>query len=171
MDFIGVQNYTREIVAFSPFTPLIWAKVINAEQRNVETTLMNWEVYPESIYEMLLRFSKYKNFKEIIVTENGAAFPDVVMNGKVNDHQRINYLEQNILQVLRAKQYGVNVNGYFVWSLTDNFEWAEGYKPRFGLVHIDFDTQKRIIKDSGYWYSKFIKSNSFPNLIIQDSPI
>ena len=111
------------------------------------------------------------NFKEIIVTENGAAFPDVVMNGKVNDHQRINYLEQNILQVLRAKQYGVNVNGYFVWSLTDNFEWAEGYKPRFGLVHIDFDTQKRIIKDSGYWYSKFIKSNSFPNLIIQDSLI
>jgi beta-glucosidase len=168
MDFIGVQNYTREIVAFSPFTPLIWAKVIKADQRKVETTLMNWEVYPESIYEMLLKFSKYKNFKEIIVTENGAAFPDIVINGKVNDHQRRNYLEQHITQVLRARQDGVKVNGYFVWSLTDNFEWAEGYRPRFGLVHIDFDTQKRIIKDSGYWYSRFIESNVFKTSVIQD---
>ncbi len=158
MDFIGVQNYTREVVTLSHFIPLLWAKVIKAEKRNVEATDMNWEVYPESIYEMLVKFSKYKNFKEIIVTENGAAFPDDLIVGKIHDTKRINYLDQYINQVLRAKHEGVNVNGYFVWSFTDNFEWAEGYKPRFGLVYIDFDTQERIIKDSGHWYSRHIKN-------------
>jgi beta-glucosidase len=168
MDFIGVQNYTRELVASSKFTPLIWAQIINARKRNVETTVMNWEVYPESIYEMLLKFGRYDNFKEIIVTENGAAFPDVVVNGKINDEKRKNYLEKHIEQVIRAKNDGVNVNGYFVWSLTDNFEWAEGYKPRFGLVYIDFNTQKRIIKDSGYWYSMLIQSNEFSASLFQN---
>jgi beta-glucosidase len=158
MDFIGVQNYTREMVSHSHFIPMIKAKIIRADKRNVEITEMNWEVYPESIYEMLLKFSKYKNFKEIIVTENGAAFPDVMVNGKIHDLKRINFLEQYINQVLRAKREGVNVKGYFAWSLTDNFEWAEGYKPRFGLVYVDFNTQDRIIKDSGYWYSKLIQN-------------
>jgi beta-glucosidase len=158
MDFIGVQNYTREIVATSNFTPLIWAKLIEAKKRNVETTEMNWEVYPESIYQMLHKFSKYKRFKEIIVTENGSAFPDVLINGSVTDEKRRKYLEEYIGQVLRARQEGVKVNGYFVWSFTDNFEWAEGYKPRFGMVYIDFDTQERIIKESGYWFSKLMQS-------------
>ena len=159
MDFVGVQNYTREVVAFSPFTPLIWAKVIKAGQRNVETTEMGWEVYPESLYEMLLKFSRYDMFNEIVVTENGAAFPDEVINGQVKDIKRIDYLEQYIRQVLKAKREGVNVTGYFVWSFTDNFEWAEGYKPRFGLVHVDFETQKRVVKDSGYWYSRLVQGN------------
>jgi len=156
MDFIGVQNYTREMISHSHFTPLIWAKVIGADKRNVETTDMNWEVYPESMYEMLIKFGKYKNFKEIIVTENGAAFPDILADGKIHDEKRISYLDQYLKQVLRAKNAGVKVNGYFVWSLTDNFEWAEGYKPRFGLVYVDFETQERVIKDSGYWYSNFL---------------
>ncbi len=159
MDFIGVQNYTREIVASSWFTPLIWAKVIGANKRNVEATEMNWEVYPESMFEMLLKFSQYKNFKEILVTENGAAFPDVLVDGSIPDVKREDYLKQNMHQVLRAKQAGVNVTGYFVWSFTDNFEWAEGYRPRFGLVHVDFETQKRTIKNSGHWFSSFIKND------------
>lgn len=157
MDFIGVQNYTREIVAASYFTPLIWAKIIKANQRSVETTVMNWEIYPECIYKMLHQFNNYKGFSELIVTENGAAFPDVVTNGCVNDEKRKNYLEQHIEQVRRAKNEGVNVNGYFVWSFTDNFEWAEGYRPRFGLVYVDFATQKRIVKSSGYWYKNLIQ--------------
>jgi beta-glucosidase len=157
MDFIGVQNYTREVIAYSRFTPLLKAKVVKAENRNVETTDMNWEIYPESIYEMLMKFSKYKNFKEIIITENGAAFPDVLIDGKIHDSKRINFLDQYLEQVLRAKRNGVNVKGYFVWSFTDNFEWAEGYKPRFGLVYINFKTQDRIVKDSGYWYSRLIQ--------------
>ena len=158
MDFIGLQNYTRELVSFSYYTPFIWAKIISAAKRKVQCTAMNWEVYPECIYEMLKKFSAY-NIKEIIVTENGAAFPDEVIEGEVHDVQRKNYLQQHINQVLRAKQDGVNVKGYFVWSFTDNFEWAEGYKPRFGLVHVDFQSQKRIVKASGYWYSSFIKNN------------
>ncbi|MEO6721488.1 MAG: GH1 family beta-glucosidase [Ferruginibacter sp.] len=160
MDFIGVQNYTRELVSASWVRPLIWAKIIKAEKRKVETTVMNWEVYPECIYEMLMKFSKYKSFKEIIVTENGAAFHDTVVDGKVQDLKRKEYIQQHIENVLRAKRDGVNVKGYFVWSFTDNFEWAEGYRPRFGLVYIDFTTQKRIIKESGYWFSKLIQSNS-----------
>jgi len=157
MDFIGVQNYTREVIAKSFFTPLIWAKVLKADERHVDITEMNWEVYPESIYEMLIQFSKYKNFKEIVVTENGAAFPDVLVEGKIHDIKRIEFLKKYMSQVLRAKNQGVNVTGYFVWSFTDNFEWAEGYRSRFGLVYVDFETQERIIKDSGFWFSEMIK--------------
>jgi beta-glucosidase len=158
MDFIGVQNYTRELVTSSWLTPSIGARIIKAEKRKVDLTEMKWEVYPECIYEMLLKFSAYKSFKEIIVTENGAAFPDTLIDGKVNDTKRTKYLQQHIAQVARARNSGVNVNGYFVWSFTDNFEWAEGYHPRFGLVYIDFDTQQRIVKQSGYWFSRLIQT-------------
>jgi beta-glucosidase len=158
MDFIGVQNYTREIVSHTNFMPFMQAKIIKANKRNVETTLMNWEVYPESIYNILKKYSSYKNIPRLIVTENGAAFPDVVMNGEVHDPKRIQYLNDNISQVLRAKKEGVNVDGYFIWTFLDNFEWAEGYYPRFGLVHVDFETQKRIVKSSGKWYAAFLKN-------------
>ncbi len=168
MDFIGVQNYTREIVAWSYFTPLIRARIIKANKRNVQTTVMNWEVYPECLYNMLHQYSLYKNFKELIVTENGAAFPDILVNNEVNDENRKRYLQQHIEQVLRAKQEGINVKGYFVWSFTDNFEWAEGYQPRFGLVHVDFSTQKRIVKSSGYWYSKLLQSATLENTVIKN---
>ncbi len=157
MDFIGIQNYTREIVSHSTITPIIQAKIIAADKREVEKTVMNWEIYPQAIYQMLKQFSRY-DFPEILVTENGAAFQDFVEDGKVSDEKRVQYLQDNISQVLRAKNEGVNVKGYFVWTFTDNFEWAEGYKPRFGLVHIDFKTQKRIIKNSGRWYSYFLKN-------------
>lgn len=168
MDFIGVQNYTREVVAWSYFTPFLRAKIIKANKRNAETTVMNWEVYPESIYKMLHKFSLYKNFKELIVTENGAAFPDAVVNNEVHDAKRKSYLQQHIAQVLKAKREGVNINGYFVWSFTDNFEWTEGYKPRFGLVHIDFKTQKRIVKSSGYWYSQLLQSSALEKAVIKN---
>lgn len=155
-DFIGVQNYTREIVRHSIFTPYLKAKILNADRRKVIRTEMNWEVYPESMFEMLKKFGSYPAVKDIIVTENGAAFPDKLMHNQINDFRRKNYLQRYIQQVLRAKQEGVNVKGYFVWSFTDNFEWAEGYRPRFGLVYIDYTTQQRIIKSSGYWYQQFL---------------
>lgn len=106
---------------------------------------------------MLKKFSAYPNIKKIIVTENGAAFPDEVVDGKVNDIKRTDYIQQHLQQLLRAKKEGVNVDGYFVWTLTDNFEWAEGYHTRFGLIYVDFETQKRIIKQSGRWYADFLK--------------
>ena len=93
-----------------------------------------------------------------MVTENGAAFNDVLKDGEVHDPKRIKYLEDNIAQMLRAKKEGVNVTGYFVWTFLDNFEWAEGYYPRFGLVYVDFETQKRIVKSSGNWYATFLKN-------------
>jgi beta-glucosidase len=157
MDFIGLQNYTREIVAHSYFTPFVQAKIINAGRRNVKRTLMNWEVYPESIYMMLKKFGSYRQEKSIVVTENGAAFDDVVEDGVVNDVSRQLFLQDHIMQVLRAREDGVKVNGYFVWTFTDNFEWAEGYRTRFGQVYVDFLTQKRIVKSSGFWYSRFIR--------------
>jgi beta-glucosidase len=156
-DFIGIQLYTREIVDYSYLTPYIHASIVQAKNRHVETTDMGWEVYPPSIYEILKKFNKYEGIKKIYVTENGAAFPDEVKDGRVDDPRRVAYLQNYLQQVLKAKDEGCKVSGYFVWTLTDNFEWAEGYHTRFGLIHVDFDTQQRIIKSSGQWYADFIK--------------
>ena len=119
-------------------------------------TVMGWEVYPEGIYQIIKQFAAYPGVKKIIVTENGCAFPDEVILGKVKDLKRIDYYQRYLKQVLRAKQEGVNIGGYFCWTLLDNFEWSEGFSPRFGLVHVDFKTQKRLIKDSGYWFRDFL---------------
>ena len=156
-DFIGLQCYTREVVRSSMLTPYIGARLVSAEKRKVPLiTEMKWEVYPPSIGLMLKKFSQYKNIKKIIITENGAAFPDTIIDGQVNDELRTKYIQDHLLEVLKAKQEGAKVDGYFVWSLTDNFEWAEGYHARFGLIHIDFETQQRTIKRSGLWYSNFL---------------
>jgi len=157
-DFIGIQNYTREIVRYSFFTPYINASLVKAKDRNVDITTMGWEVYPPSIYYILKKFNAYPQIRKILVTENGSAFPDTVINGKVDDPKRMEYLQNHLQEVLKAKQEGCNIEGYFVWTLTDNFEWAEGYNPRFGLIYVDFDSQKRIVKSSGQWYGNFLKS-------------
>lgn len=155
-DFIGVQNYTREMVSANWFTPYLHAKLIPAKLRNVPTTAMDWEVYPPALYQVLKWVSAYKQVKQIIVTENGAAFHEPQpFNGEA-DHHRIEFLKQNIYQLRKAMAETDKIKGYFVWSFLDNFEWAEGYNPRFGLVHVDFKTQIRTIKHSGYWYRKFI---------------
>jgi beta-glucosidase len=156
-DFIGLQNYTREIVKYSLFTPYVSAKLVEAKTRNVPLTEMGWEVYPQAMYEIIKKYSAYPQIKNIYITENGSAFKDTVKDGRVEDAERTQYLDDNLHQILKAKQEGSPVNGYFVWTLTDNFEWAEGYRPRFGLVHIDFETQQRTIKNSGYWYQNFLK--------------
>lgn len=157
-DFIGIQNYTREVVRHSYTVPYLWARIIKATERDVQTTLMDWEVYPQSIYAMLSQFNAYKGVKRIIITENGAAFEDTVQNDEVHDSKRLSYLQDYLEQVAKAKADGLKVDGYFVWTLTDNFEWAEGYYPRFGLVYVDFPTQQRIIKTSGKWFRDFLKS-------------
>lgn len=156
MDFIGIQNYTREIVAHSPTMPYIRAKIVKAIKRGVATTLMGWEVYPPSLYFMIAKFGAYKNVPSIIVTENGAAFTDEFTDGKIQDVQRLQYLQENIEQVARAMKNNYKVEGYFVWTFIDNFEWAEGYYPRFGLVYVDFKSQQRLIKSSGKWYAEFL---------------
>lgn len=155
-DFLGIQCYTREVVRYSVFTPLLRAKVVAHEKRGGARTDMNWEVFPETIYNMIMKYSQYAGIKKIIVTENGAAFPDNAEGSIVRDPARMNFLDDHIKQVVRARLDGGKVDGYFVWTLLDNFEWAEGFRPRFGLIYVDFKTQRRVIKSSALWYSELI---------------
>lgn len=159
-DFYGLQNYTREIIRHAWLMPYIHARPVSAKRRKLPQTLMGWEVYPPAIYGVLKQFHERYQLKKIIITENGAAFPDKVENGGIHDPQRIQFLQDYLGQCLRAKQEGIPLEGYFVWTFTDNFEWAEGYKPTFGLVHVDFQSQRRIPKDSAYWYAHFLKGNA-----------
>ena len=155
-DFVGIQNYTREKVKHSYFVPYIRAKIVKASKRKVRATLMDWEVYPPRIFKMIKRFNSYEGVKKIMITENGAAFADEIYQGGVHDEERLSYLQAYLKQVNKAQRVGLKVDGYFVWTFTDNFEWAEGYYPRFGLVYIDFENQQRIVKSSGQWFSRFL---------------
>ncbi|OAQ40759.1 beta-galactosidase [Pedobacter psychrophilus] len=156
-DFIGIQNYTREIIKNSWLIPYVKASLVKAEKRNVTLTEMKWEVYPEAMYQMIKKFNQYPQIKKLMITENGAAFPDELINDEIIDLQRTKYIQDNLGQLLKAKKEGYKIDGYFVWTLTDNFEWAEGYHPRFGIIHIDFETLKRTVKNSGKWYGDFLK--------------
>jgi beta-glucosidase len=118
---------------------------------------MGGEIYPEGLYQILKKFSQYKGIRNLIVTENGTCVPDKLENGRIHDKERIDYFKNHLSAVLKAKREGVNVNGYLVWSPTDNFEWDKGYSPRFGLVYVDFGTLERYIKDSGLWFKEFLK--------------
>src|SRR5579875_3720546 len=122
-------------------------------------TEVEWEVYPDGLYKLLARLNREYAPKKMLVTENGAAFNDQ-WNGEdfVSDPQRTHYLRTHIQAVARAIRDGAPVQGYFVWSLMDNYEWAYGYSKRFGIVYIDYSTQQRIVKDSGRWYSSFLAS-------------
>ncbi|NEU69391.1 beta-glucosidase [Spirosoma agri] len=158
-DFIGLQHYFRAVVEGSYFIPYLWASQVSPLQRNVQTiTEMGWEVYPESMYRVIQQFSQYEGIKKIYITESGAAFFDTVQQGAVNDVARLDYHRNYLQQVLRAKRDGFAVDGYFAWTFLDNFEWAEGYRPRFGLVHVDFRTQQRIIKASGRWFQQLLSN-------------
>lgn len=117
---------------------------------------MGWEIFPTALYNSLKFVSGYEKINSIIVSENGVAFDEPSQYENYTDKNRIEFLKQNIAQLLKAVKEFEKIKGYFVWSFLDNFEWAEGYHPRFGLVHVDFKTQKRTIKQSGYWYRKFI---------------
>lgn len=159
-DFHGVQNYFRIVATQAAFPPVLWANQVKPSKLvkdESELTDMKWEVYPEGIYQVIKQLANYKGVKKIVVTENGAAFPDIVEGDAVHDVRRIQFFKDYLAQVLRAKNEGAPVQGYFVWSLLDNFEWAEGYHPRFGLVHVDYETQKRTVKDSGLWFKDFLK--------------
>jgi beta-glucosidase len=155
-DFIGIQNYTREIVTSNWYTPYLGAKMIPAKDRKVPLTAMDWEIYPPALYNVLKFAASYEKVKSIIVSENGAAFLEPQPHNGLADMARIEFIKQNIYQLKKAISESDKIKGYFIWSLLDNFEWAEGFDPRFGLIHVDFETQKRTIKHSGYWYRKFI---------------
>lgn len=159
VDFLGVNYYTRNRVKGLHGSDVSHDQLLQMQYMPPErgVTEMGWEIYPEGLYELLTRISQEDQDLPLYITENGAAFADQVdIDGKVKDEQRIAFLQEHLAQVKRAIDDGVKVQGYLVWSLLDNFEWTQGYSKRFGLVYVDYATQKRIIKDSGYWYRDFI---------------
>lgn len=157
MDFLGINYYSRGVMRAEPGFPILQAVPVQPE--GSEYSQM-WEIYPPGMYDVLKRVFNDYHPKEIFVTENGVPVPDGVdYDGRVRDERRIRYLRDHIAQVHRAIEDGVPVRGYFHWTLMDNFEWAFGYRMRFGLVYVDFETQQRIIKDSGRWYANVIKEN------------
>jgi beta-glucosidase len=122
-------------------------------------TAMNWEIYPQGLTEILLRLQRDYAPPAIVVAENGCSFVDEWDGADtVNDFERLDYFRTHIQAVQRAYQQGVPMIGYFAWSLMDNFEWAEGYKCRFGIVYVDYPTQQRVVKASGRWYAKLLAS-------------
>jgi len=161
LDFVGLNCYTRNFVEYDPNAGRIKGRFNTRRLPGAEYTVKGWEVYPPSIYEALIRFKKDWGDPPVYVTENGAAFDDRVVDGAVHDPDRTRYLRTYLAEVHRAIRDGVQVKGYFVWTLMDNFEWASGYTERFGLIHVDFQSQQRIVKDSAHWYQGLIEANGF----------
>ncbi|PWS27294.1 beta-glucosidase [Pedobacter yonginense] len=155
-DFIGLQNYFPLTIKYNAFIPVIQAWEVKAKSRKKPHTAMGWEINENSFYNIIKQFASYPNVKNIIITENGAAYHDKIVDGKIEDVERIEYFKLYLTALLRAKNEGVNITGYMAWTLMDNFEWAEGFTTRFGLVYNDFKTQHRTIKDSGYWWQQFL---------------
>ncbi|RYD78613.1 MAG: beta-glucosidase [Sphingobacteriales bacterium] len=155
-DFIGLQNYFPLTVKYNAFIPVIQAWEVKAKSRKKPHTAMGWEINPDSFYNIIKQFAAYTGVKNIIITENGAAYHDKIIDGTVNDAERIAYFQLYLTALLKVKNDGLPVTGYMAWTLMDNFEWAEGFNARFGLVYNDFKTQQRTIKDSGYWWQKFL---------------
>jgi beta-glucosidase len=157
-DFIGVQNYFPLVMKRNSFMPVVGVSEVKARARKVPVTALGWEISGTGMYNILKQFAAYSGVKRLIVTENGAAFNDVLTEGHVHDTDRIQYFEEYLGAILQAKREGVKIDGYFAWTLTDNFEWAEGYRARFGLVHVDMETQQRTMKDSGRWFEKLLQA-------------
>ena len=154
-DFLGVNYYSRWVIRAGTETPHGIDYIRDLPRANL--TDMGWEVYPHGLDITLQGLTRAYHPAALLVTENGAAFADEWNgDGRVADRQRVIYLRDHLEAMERAIEHGAPVAGYFVWSLMDNFEWAEGYSRRFGLIYVDFETQRRVVKDSGRWYAGFI---------------
>lgn len=157
-DFIGLQYYFRVVVKDCWYVPYIKAKEVKPAKRNVPTNEMNCEVFPNGLFKLIKKLDEYEKIKKIIITENGVCYKDLLENDKVNDSERIHFFEDHLKQVLSTIEEGIKVGGYFVWSLTDNFEWDKGFRPRFGLTYIDYQNNlKRILKNSGHWFKELLE--------------
>jgi beta-glucosidase len=156
-DYLGINYYFREVVADDPdSTGPTRTQVVELD--GVDKTDFDWEIYPQGLVELLTRVQRDYAPGPIAITENGAFFADVVgPEGQINDIERLSFIRRHIEAVKVARAAGVDVMGYFAWSLLDNFEWASGYDKRFGLVHVDFATQRRTVKTSGKWFAQFLR--------------
>ncbi|NEM92529.1 GH1 family beta-glucosidase [Galbitalea soli] len=174
LDFLGVNYYHDDNVSGHPLpagtatglvptdrpksSPFVGSEYVTFPPRALPHTAMGWEVNPDGLRVLLERLGHdYPTLPPLYVTENGAAYDDVVSeDGAVHDPERTQYIRQHVEAVSRAIAAGADVRGYFVWSFLDNFEWAWGYNKRFGIVRVDYDTQERIVKDSGLEYARMI---------------
>lgn len=154
-DFIGINFYTRSVLKWDDNAPLKFSEV---KQTDAPHTAMGWEVYPDALESFLVRLQQdYSGDLPVLITENGAAYNDPVpVNGVVEDPDRAEYYRLHLTAVSNAIAQGVPVKGYFAWSLMDNYEWAEGYAKRFGLVHVDFVTQQRTLKRSALQFRQIV---------------
>lgn len=156
-DFIGIQYYFRIVAQYSLFPPLLFANQIAAEKRNAKINNMGMEIYPKGLMKMLEKYSAYENVKQIYITESGQCFDEEILNGEIDDQNRIKYFQKTFKICKKAIKKGIKLKGYFIWTLVDNFEWADGIKPRFGIIYNDFISQKRTLKKSAYWLKSFLK--------------
>jgi beta-glucosidase len=158
LDFVGINYYTRSVTRATPSYPLDAGAVKQPLGTYTET---GWEVFPQGLTDLLLWFKQTYGDIPLYVTENGAAFfdPPVADGGRVRDPLRTAYLQGHLAAIHDAIAAGVDVRGYMAWSLMDNLEWSLGYAKRFGIVHVNYGTQERTIKDSGRWYSRVIASH------------
>lgn len=153
LDYIGINYYTREIYVSDSKQGFL-----EVTDKQLPLTDMGWEVYPQGLFEILAELDATYDLPPILITENGAAMKDEVVSGEIIDIERTAYYQSHLAAVEDAIRAGINVKGYFAWSLMDNFEWAEGYVKRFGIVYVDYETQERTIKQSGKAYAEFLKS-------------
>ncbi len=157
LDFWGLNYYTPTWVADAAQEP--YPATIQIDRAGVTRTDIGWEVNADCLTDLLKRLYAEYSLPPCYVTENGAAYNQEVVEGVVDDEPRREYLEQHIQAVAAARDDGIDVRGYFAWSLMDNFEWAEGYSQRFGLIHVDYITQQRTVKRSGHWYGDLCRSH------------
>lgn len=159
LDFVGLNYYNDFWVKADEKAWPLGFKIENPKY--IQVNDRNWPVTEQGFLKMLLRMKDEYGIEKIYITENGTSFPDVVsMEGKVEDGSRKDYLHRHISTLWEAIDRGVDVRGYFQWSLYDNFEWGCGYSSRFGIVYVDFNTQERIVKESGHWYSQVARENA-----------
>jgi beta-glucosidase len=157
-DYLGVNYYFRQVVVDNPNGPAPFARQVSVA--GSKETAMGWEMYPAGLEELLVRIAGDYAPPRIFVTESGAAWPDeLAPTGEIEDKERTDYLERHIEACAAAVVRGAPVDGYFVWSLLDNFEWSYGYDKRFGLVHVDYPTQRRTVKASGHRYAEIIRTH------------
>lgn len=158
LDWHGLNYYMPSTVADDPSAPA--PHVRSVRRLGVPRTGMDWEIDANGIEALLLRLTDEYPIRRLYVTENGSAYPDVVRpDGTVDDPERQDYLERHLAACASAVRKGAPLAGYFAWSLLDNFEWAYGYDKRFGLVHVDYETQKRTIKGTGHRYADIIRTH------------
>ena len=167
LDFIGINLYYRTIASATTALARVqdsraWLFPVNMTggQQGPKTGI-GWEVWPQALYDMTMRITRDYNRPAIEITESGCAYPDILdATGAIHDSGRTQYHRDYLASLARAMADGADVRGYHAWSLIDNFEWAEGFSQRFGLAYVDYKTQKRTLKESGYWYAKVAAANA-----------